>query len=192
MQKDQQSPCFKERAADSLIISGYPGDRPRIYSFLHTWDSFTCGGGCLSPFRWRWGEREINMSVQNPTQALCKSLPHFNFCEWHQISFNPPGLKPQEPDVLHLQSVAQSFLASLAAPAGARLLWPPAWAATGSVLQPSCWALTHHVLEAQCAFASAPLRWCACCPLMTNSRTMHSTDWQNLERASTCFSVSVP
>ena len=48
--KDQQSPCFKEMAADSLIISGYLGDRPRIYSFPCTWHSSTCGGGCQGPF----------------------------------------------------------------------------------------------------------------------------------------------
>lgn len=36
VQKDQQSPCFTERASDSLITSGYPGDQHRIYSFLCT------------------------------------------------------------------------------------------------------------------------------------------------------------
>lgn len=151
---------------------------------------------------------KVKMRAQNLTQILCKPFPHFDFCQWHLISLNHPGLKPRITLGLFLCSfphaATKAQLSCTYNRAAQCLSWSPRSPQQRPDVVASCPACcllcsSRHpagpwptCLGAQCAYAPAPLRNGACHPLVTNSRTMHSTDRQDLERAPTCFSVSVP
>lgn len=140
VQKDQQSPGFKARAADALIISNsffwYPGDRHRIYSFSCTWHS-RCGDGCQSPFGWRRGVSEGKDAGtkpnSNPLQTISSlwflsMAPYFSQSPRPETKNHPgalslflPTCSYEGPAVLHLQQgCTVSFLVSSVAPAEAR------------------------------------------------------------------------
>lgn len=143
--KGQQSPCFKERAADTLIISNsffwYPGDQHRIYSFSCTWHS-RYGDGCQSPFGWRRGVSEGKDAGTKPNSNPLKTISSLWFLsKASYFSQSPRPETKNHPGALSLvpshmwwrwpscpastTGLHSVFPGLLGRPSRGQMLWPP-------------------------------------------------------------------